>query len=112
MARNPIAAPLLIALFVVLGTLPGGRAAVSDGGLAPPEPGSYLLKVQDVSVRRLGGPDTIAVLSPDGTMAAVATGGGGPAALRIVTLATNEVSDVLVTDQGAVRQPVWSPDGR
>jgi len=90
---------------------PGARAGATA---QPPslEPGSYALNVADGTPIPLGGPGSTAVLSPDGAFAAVVTREGPEPGLRVVDFATGEVTTPLISDQGGVDEPVWSPDGR
>ena len=109
---------VVVALVVLLSLLVGGiltrPAAAGDGEVrpAPREPGSYVLRIEDGAVTRLGGPDSTAVLSPDGTMAAVATRSGPDAGVRVLELATGRVSFPLMSEAGEADAPVWSPDGQ
>ena len=110
--KPPIAVLVVVGLLLA-GGVPSGavRAGGKGAQQAPREPGSYVLRIEDSTVLRLGGPDSTAVLSPDGTMAAVATRSGPEPGVRVVEFATGRVSVPLMSAAGQVDTPVWSPDG-
>ena len=105
--------PVLIAVVFLVAVQRERGARAGAAAQAPSlEPGSYALNVADGTSARLGGPDSTAVLSPDGALAAVVTREGPEPGLRVVDLATGEATTPLVSDQGQVADPAWSPDGR
>ena len=111
---NRVVSALLVLLSLLVSIMLARSASAGDGKPqpAPREPGSYVVRVGDQTVTRLGGPDSTALLSPYVTMAAVATRSGPEAGVRVVELATSRVSFPLLSEAGQVDTPVWSPDGQ
>jgi Tol biopolymer transport system component len=110
--RGLVVVPLVLCALVIAGSRESAAAGAGDPRPAPREPGSYVLAVTDSGVTRLGEAGSVAVLSPDGALAAVATPEGAEAGLRIIDLASGAVSVPLASEAGRVDTPFWSPDGR